>query len=594
MNRSTPSNSDQTAGRVKILLPFKRSERCFRVIRLFEMFSPQIAIELHILHVMDDESHEPESDVMFDLHQISTEFLKTFNVTIHIEKGEPYSAIVQQCLQLHINLLIIPHPPIQRRFFLHSPSSVWFFLRHSPVPTLYIPDPSSQSMEHLEFKKVLVNIDSNSNPTLDHSISFALKTARLTASETIISMVSGLLRRNRSERQLNQLITTFFSNESRKNVQSMVRSGSFSSVIQNIIQTQNTDLLIMTCPGSSRLGSSGRLRMISDLIPSLCIPFMICRKLSRLSALEARFNQIYDSLTNIELTKDTTPKPSSSPPEEFFQSESMNSRFLGLYTRQGLQNALVRYGVMHLLAKIGYPDVSIDIDASDPYRQRLRIFARTSQDSAPDIPPLVDLIVRQQKYPDFQGSLPNFPSFASPYLVVEWICLQDPLRHYRKNQIPLPGQVFPGLGLGWQVLLILKLMARRLRAPGLYNCPEFYHNARFFHRFFRFASPESEATILAIDRDTFPIHSVETSWIIAHRLLIRDGEQRPFIWTGTPQILPLHPALINYFRSDIFLEAMMSSLNSIRFKIKVDEYKSFRKSGRLFSPPEAHQSGDRS
>mgnify|MGYP000994322578 FL=1 len=534
--------------------------------------------------MIDPRSNDQEVDVLFDLNQISREFLPNSDVQIHIERGDPYRTILDRCTRLHINLLLVPHPPIQRRFFLHSPSSVWFFLKHSPVPTLFIPDPGEGQSGRLSFRSVLVDIDARQLTQPDASIPYALKTARLLSPNVCVSTTGRSLNKPRIQRSLERLATTYFDSRSRSQLTMINLRGSFIRAISSAIKTGSPDLIILTSHPSDHPHALRRFRKIAELIPSLTVPFLICRKNSRLSELESRYHQIYHSLSNVDLAQYAAPADDRRD-DDLFQTGRSQQRFLGLYSREGIEKALMRYGVIHALAQIGYPNVSVDLDTHDPFRQRLRIAASQQDEQHDSKVPLVDLIVRQQKYPDFAGALPEMPTFPEPFLFVEWICLQDPMRKYRRNQIPLPGQSHPGLGMGWQVLLILKLMARRMGSPGLFNCPEFYHNARFFHRFFHFAAPAAEADLLAIDRDTFPIHSVETSWLIVHRLLKRHELQTPYEWKGTPQILPLHPLLHAYFHSDAYLHAVHEHLKTLRFSVDPDAYAGLRESGALFSSP---------
>ncbi|GEM_PF-465639 len=580
----TTSSTLQTAGNIRILLPFKRTERCVRVVRLLETCLPSVPAELHILHVIDPRSNDQEVDVLFDLNQIAREFLPHTDTHIHIERGDPYRTILDRCTRLHVNLLLLPHPTIQHRFFLSLPSSVWFFVKNSPVPTLFIPDPSEGQSSHQSFRSVLIDIDARQLGHPDASIPFALKMARLLAKKVCLSTISRSLNKARLMRSLERLATTYFDSQSRSCLKLMNLRGSFIKTIDTAIKNESPDLLILTSLPSDNPHAYRRYRRIADLIPSLNIPFLICRKNSRLSELESRYHQIYHSLTNVDLAQYSA-STDDRRDEDLFHSRVSQQRFLGLYSRQGIEKALMRYGVIHALAQIGYPNVGVEMDTHDPFRQRLRIVVSQPDNQHEIKVPLVDLIVRQQKYPDFAGALPEMPSFSEPYLFVEWICLQDPMRKYRRNQIPLPGQSHPGLGMGWQVLLILKLMARRMGSPGLFNCPEFYHNARFFHRFFHFAAPADEADLLAIDRDTFPIHSVETSWLIVHRLLNRNDARKPFEWKGTPQILPLHPLMHAYFHSDAYLNAVHDHLKTLRFSIDAAAYAGLRESGALFTSP---------
>jgi hypothetical protein len=167
---------------------------------------------------------------------------------------------------------------------------------------------------------------------------------------------------------------------------------------------------------------------------------------------------------------------------------------------------------------------------------------------------------------------------------VEWICLQDPKRQYKPGESPLPGQAYPGLGFGWKALMLLYFMAKRMNVAGIYNIPQYYHSTRYFHRFFRFISPRLEGELMAIDRDTFPIHPVNVSWAVLHGLLTRRGVE--IRWEGRPQMLPLNPALTYYFNSKRHRAAVFDTLKQARYRFDRNTYLALRDTGRLWQAPQ--------
>jgi len=196
---------------------------------------------------------------------------------------------------------------------------------------------------------------------------------------------------------------------------------------------------------------------------------------------------------------------------------------------------------------------------------------------------LVDLVFRQELVPPFSRIPQGYPINLGSYLYIEWLCLQDPERSYRGLEIPLPGQKYPGLGLGWKVMVIIKLLARRIGAVAVYNMPEYYHTARFYHRYFHYLDPMLEGRLLALDRDTFPSHVVDTSWAFLHGIVMHNN--KPCKWIGGPQILPLHPELDDYFQSDNYKTSLHKYMNSLRFTLEPDKMTDMIKNRSLYREP---------
>ncbi len=223
-------------------------------------------------------------------------------------------------------------------------------------------------------------------------------------------------------------------------------------------------------------------------------------------------------------------------------SQQGSSYFLGYYSPSGIQYALEKYGLFQVLKDKGFQDIKLTINTKDPYKQRIAIHFEKK-----DLDHLIgELVVKRRHitiYPPFPSLIygRNFEVIA-----VEWLSMQNPLSKFTTDKPILPGQKFPGLGLGEMVMEILVIMCGRLRTAGLLNTPEHFHNAQMYSTHFRYLDPVEEGKRLAIIRDLLSHFTLsEVSWAID--LGCVDENNQLFQWHGADQIIPLDRDLKEYF-----------------------------------------------
>lgn len=232
-------------------------------------------------------------------------------------------------------------------------------------------------------------------------------------------------------------------------------------------------------------------------------------------------------------------------------SQQGSSYFLGYYSPSGIQYALEKYGLFQVLKDKGFQDIKLTINTKDPYKQRIAIHFEKK-----DLDHLIgELVVKRRHitiYPPFPSLIygRNFEVIA-----VEWLSMQNPLSKFTTDKPILPGQKFPGLGLGEMVMEILVIMCGRLRTAGLLNTPEHFHNAQMYSTHFRYLDPVEEGKRLAIIRDLLSHFTLsEVSWAID--LGCVDENNQLFQWHGADQIIPLDRDLKEYFEGQDYHQAV--------------------------------------
>ncbi len=207
-------------------------------------------------------------------------------------------------------------------------------------------------------------------------------------------------------------------------------------------------------------------------------------------------------------------------------TKSPGGRLLGFYTPFGVELALDRYGVTAALRARGYAGTRVELDPSEPSRQTLRV---RTDDAARRL--LVELVVGEKSLPPYR------------LLSIESLLLQDPLARPTASRPLLPGQAYPGLGCGRNVIGMLAAEAERLGFDGLAYVPAYFHTAERGRGLFRFLDPATEAALLAIKDAAASRPLLEATRFVDGGLLIDERTGEPFVWRPSTMVLPLSPAL---------------------------------------------------
>jgi hypothetical protein len=242
------------------------------------------------------------------------------------------------------------------------------------------------------------------------------------------------------------------------------------------------------------------------------------------------------------------------------ESQTSSPYFLGYYSHAGIRYALENYGFFETLQKMGYKNLELVIDTKDPYRQRIATYYEQKDPEHM----LGEVVVKRKHITPY----PPFPTLIHgrnfEVIAVEWVCMQNPLANFSPDKPRLPGQKYPGLGMGETVMEILIIMARRLRTAGLVNIPEHYHNAQMYGAQFRFLDPSLEARRLAITRDLLSTCTLsQLSWAIDLGCVLEN--EKPFQWKGEDQLIPLDRDLKEYFRSKDYLRQVSDIASTFNY-----------------------------
>jgi acetoin utilization deacetylase AcuC-like enzyme len=238
--------------------------------------------------------------------------------------------------------------------------------------------------------------------------------------------------------------------------------------------------------------------------------------------------------------------------EDLGQIGLAQPRFLGAFSRHGIEMALERSGLLDRLRARGFRELKVEVEVSDPMGHTLRIL---SGRDAPQV--LVELRLRRDRAALAGHDL----------LSVEWLRLQDVGTPFRAQRPLLPGQEHPGLGLLQDVAALLILGTERLGLDGLTFVSEHYHLAAQASPQTHFMDPREEARFQAVQRALRGLSLHEASTAVAEGRVVDRRTGEPYRWRPARLVRPVSPDLTRRFESEIRRRAVAAATTDYDFKL---------------------------
>ncbi|MCB0283482.1 MAG: hypothetical protein KDF60_12940 [Calditrichaeota bacterium] len=237
--------------------------------------------------------------------------------------------------------------------------------------------------------------------------------------------------------------------------------------------------------------------------------------------------------------------------------------FMGYFSVNGLKIILDRYKISSKLAKKGFTNLKVEINTTDPYKHKF-ILKNTTGEAEEK---LIELVLRRDYITvDMPFNTPlNGRKLEA--LVVEWLKMQNPRTGFTRGKSRLPGQDYPGLGIGSEALELLVLAAHRLGLHAIINIPDHYHNAFLYSKIFNYEKPYDQAKLAAIMRDTKKYDVSEVAWAIEEKALLDVNGLKPVDWFVAKQVFPLYKEWVYLYKSNRYRYEVYKEMKKFKFKI---------------------------
>jgi acetoin utilization deacetylase AcuC-like enzyme len=205
------------------------------------------------------------------------------------------------------------------------------------------------------------------------------------------------------------------------------------------------------------------------------------------------------------------------------------TRFLGLFTRHGVEVLLEGFGLLEQIRARGYRHLRVDVDLAEGAGHTLRVFCHDTR----NVELLVELRARRSRreIPDHE------------VLVVEWLLLQHPRSAFTAERPALPGQQHPGLGLLADMLGLLTVVCERHHLDGIFFTVSHYHLALQSRRHLRFLRPDDQARVEALVKALEGIPLAEATRRVEAGELVNALTDEPIGWDPAALVLPVSERL---------------------------------------------------
>lgn len=204
-------------------------------------------------------------------------------------------------------------------------------------------------------------------------------------------------------------------------------------------------------------------------------------------------------------------------------------RFLGYFSRHGVELLLERAGVLAQLRARGFRSLRVGLEGRDSPGQTLRVFC----DDSPRSELLVELRAERSR-----SAVPGFEVVS-----VEWLLLQNPRETFSGRRPRLPGQQHPGLGLLRDFMGWLVVVCEMHGLDGVFFVAAHYHIAMQSRRLVHPVHAADEARLRALAKalEGVPLpeaaSAIESGRVVDARTGARVG------WEPVATILPVSDRL---------------------------------------------------
>lgn len=204
------------------------------------------------------------------------------------------------------------------------------------------------------------------------------------------------------------------------------------------------------------------------------------------------------------------------------------NRFLGYYSRHGLELALERLGLLQRLRDRGFRHPTLEFELDNPAGQTVRVFGDAHRREL-----LAELRARRDRQ-----TVPGME-----LLRIEWLLLQNPRRRFGKHHRPLPGQQHPGLGMLRDAAAMTILVCDRLGLDGISFVPSHYHMAAQAEEYLRFLDPADEARYRAFRDAVGHLPLGDATRAVDQGRVVDERTGEPVEWEPVPMLMAVSDRL---------------------------------------------------
>jgi hypothetical protein len=238
--------------------------------------------------------------------------------------------------------------------------------------------------------------------------------------------------------------------------------------------------------------------------------------------------------------------------DNFFGEHRGGNKFIGKYSVKDAE-AILR--MSPVIDRLNYeiPDWYIEFDLSDCFSHYGYIRSRSIPEKEKYYAFIIVQVGRfEHKKQSVEGCGDDIINRHIPrnldLLNIRWFSLQNPRESFTKERPRLPGQNYPGTGMGKHALQLVTKLAMKSGRDGIVNNPEHFHNA-YMYIGFKFLNPTQQGLFQRMVNDLMSYINeyglAFVSWSIYLGYARENGKK--IKWDLREQVLPLSIRASKYF-----------------------------------------------